>query len=727
MAVTLAGQIEHITYTNPENGFTIAKVNVSGQQALVTVVGNLMAPSPGEVLQMQGEWHQHPKFGRQFKISTYQTEIPVTARGIRKYLGSGLVKGLGPAMADRIVDRFGTQTLRIIEEDIQQLLEVDGIGPKRVAMIRQAWEEQREVRNVMVFLQGFGISSAYASKIFQQYGQRSVAVLRQNPYRLAGDIFGIGFKIADRIASQLGFPHDASQRVQAGLLYILDKLTQEGHVFFPYRGLVEQAQDILQVNADTVKHGIADLAAARQIVIEDLNTDLEGFEVDNKAIYLKRYHFCETSIANRLKQLAQTPKTIRAINVTRALNWVQQRLSLQLAPKQIEALQHALQHKILVITGGPGTGKTTIINALIKIFKQITPKIMLAAPTGRAAKRMHETTGHPARTIHRLLEFSLAQGGFQRDAKNPLPCELLIIDEASMIDTILMHHLLKALPIGTTVVLVGDVNQLPSVGAGSVLKDIIASGVFPVIRLNEIFRQARRSQIVVNAHLINQGRVPRLPSSAVAGPRTDFYFIEQEDPQKVLDLMIELVEQRIPRRFGLSPMHDIQVLTPMHKGLVGSENLNTQLQAVLNPGQTGVSQAGQVFRPRDKVMQIKNNYEKAVFNGDIGQIRQILPTDQKVTVAFEGREIDYDMKEMDEITLAYAISVHKSQGSEYPAVVIPVLTQHYVLLQRNLLYTAVTRGRELVVLVGSRQALSIGVNNNQTQRRYTHLQHRLQA
>jgi exodeoxyribonuclease V alpha subunit len=727
MAVALSGQIEHITYTHPETGFTIAKVKVAEERELVTVVGNLLAPSPGEILRMQGEWHQHPKFGRQFNIGTYQTEIPVTAQGIRKYLGSGLVKGLGPAMADRIVDTFGVQTLDIIEKDIQRLLEVDGIGPKRVAMIQQAWDEQREIRNVMVFLQGFGVSTAYASKIFQQYGQRSVAVLRQNPYRLAGDILGIGFKIADRIATQLGFPHDAPQRAEAGLLYLLDKLTEEGHVFYPYLDLAAQAQEILQVASDTIRRGIADLALARQIVIEDLNPDPEAFEADNKAVFLQRYHFCETSIANRLSGLMQTPKTIRTIDVEQALDWVQQRLTIQLAPKQVEALQQALQQKVLVITGGPGTGKTTIINAMLKIFTRITPKILLAAPTGRAAKRMHETTGHPARTIHRMLEFSPAKGGFQRNAKNPLPCDLLIVDEASMIDTILMHHLLKALPIGATLVLVGDVNQLPSVGAGTVLKDIIASDAFPVITLNEIFRQARQSQIVVNAHLINQGQVPQLPQPATTGPRSDFYFIEQQDPQKVVDLIIELVGQRIPRRFGLNPMQDIQVMAPMHKGLVGAENLNLQLQAALNPGQGGVLQAGQEFRSGDKVMQVKNNYEKAVFNGDIGQIRQILPSDSKLVIAFEGRDIAYETKELDQIILAYAISVHKSQGSEYPAVVIPVLTQHYVLLQRNLLYTAVTRGRELVVLVGSRQALSIGVNNNQTQRRYTRLRHRLRA
>ena len=726
MLADLTGQIETITYTNPENGFTIARVKVPGKQDLVTVVGNLMASTPGEVLKMEGEWSTHPKYGRQFKVKHCRSEVPASVYGIRKYLGSGLIKGLGPVMAGRIVKKFGQDTLDIIANEPGRLSEIAGIGAKRIALIKAAWEEQKDIRDVMIFLQAHGVSSGYAAKVFKHYGHRAVAVVKQNPYRLASDIFGIGFLSADRIAEKIGIPKNSEVRVEAGIIYALQALSEDGHIYYPYEGLVDKSRQILGVNRESVVKAMGALALSRKIFIEDLNDSFDAFQENHKAVYLAKYHLCETHIAEGLKSLLTAPRAIREVKTDPAVEWVQRRLTITLAKNQIKALVCALDEKIVVITGGPGTGKTTIINALLKILVRIGARVMLAAPTGRAAKRMSETTGHEARTIHRLLEFSISKGGFQKNADNPLKCHLLVVDEASMIDTVLMHHLLKAVPMDATLVLVGDVNQLPSVGAGTVLKDIIASRSLPVVELNEIFRQARESQIVINAHKINNGEIPTLTT---AGPEnritTDFYFIEQEDPEKVLEIILESSINRIPRRFGFDPIEDIQVLTPMHRGVVGAGNLNNRLQEAINPKESGIVRGERNFRRDDKVMQIRNNYDKEVFNGDIGRITRIYPEAQEVFITFDGREVAYSFSELDEIVLAYAISVHKSQGSEYPAVIIPILTQHYILLQRNLIYTAVTRGRKLVVLVGTRKALAIGVNNNKTQKRYTHLRYRL--
>ncbi|QTA88953.1 SF1B family DNA helicase RecD2 [Desulfonema magnum] len=722
MLTDLQGQIERITYTNEENGYTIARLKVYGHRDLVTVVGNLMAPNPGEILKMKGEWTSHPKYGEQFKIVYYDTAVPATVYGIRKYLGSGLIKGVGPIIAERIVNKFGEETLDIIEDDIGNLAKVEGIGKKRIAMIQKAWDDQKEIREVMVFLQSHGVSSGYATKIFKQYGNESVAVVRENPYRLAMDIFGIGFITADRIAEQLGFAKDSPLRAEAGVLYVLHQLSDEGHVYYPYEPLIEKSREILEVDREIVANALATGVVEKKIVIEDLNEDLEEFRINNKAIYLAKFHTCETGIARRLKLLVNAPKSVREVDSEKAAEWVQKQLAIQLAEKQAEAIQCAIESKVMVITGGPGTGKTTIINAILKIFSKLNVRIMLAAPTGRAAKRMTETTGYQAKTIHRMLEYSIAKGGFQKDHEKPLNCDLLIVDEASMIDTVLMHHLLKAIPPRATFILVGDVNQLPSVGAGNVLNDIIASDVAPVVELNEIFRQARESQIVMNAHKINNGRIPYFDPNL---PRTDFYFIQKEDPEKVLDIIMRLVKERIPGRFGFDPVDDIQVLTPMHKGIVGAANLNMQLQRTLNPGENGVVRGDRNYRVNDKVMQIRNNYDKEVFNGDIGRIIRIDSEEKEVIIVFDRREVTYDFTDLDEIVLAYAVSVHKSQGSEYPAVVIPILTQHFILLQRNLIYTAVTRGRELVVMVGTKKALAIGVKNNKTQKRFTYLKHRL--
>jgi exodeoxyribonuclease V alpha subunit len=722
MLTDLCGQIERITYTNPENGFTIARVNVRGKGDLVTVVGHLVSAAPGEILTMRGEWVNHPKFGEQFKVVESKTTVPATVYGIGKYLGSGLIKGLGPVMADRIVKKFGEQTLDVIENHIQKLSRINGIGKKRIAMIQKAWDEQKEIRDVMLFLQSHGISSGYAAKIFKQYGNRSIAVVSDNPYRLATDIFGVGFVIADRIASKLKFPEDSPVRIEAGILYVLNQLSDKGHVFYPYEPLIKKSREILGVARDVVVKALDNVAGEGKIIVENINTSIEKLKENTKAVYLAKFHLCETGISDRLKILLTAPKSIRHVAREKAVDWVQARLNITLAEKQVRAVYSALTNKVMIITGGPGTGKTTIINAILKIFSGLNVKTLLAAPTGRAAKRMSETTGHEAKTIHRLLEFSFIKGGFQRNRENPLSCDLLILDEVSMIDTMLMHHLLKAVPSFATVILVGDVNQLPSVGAGNVLNDIITSKAVPVVELNEIFRQAQASRIIVNAHKINNGELPSFENDL---SDNDFYFIRQQDPQKVLEIILNLTKTRIPRRFGFDPVDDIQVLTPMHKGVVGAENLNVELQKTLNPAQDAIIRGNRSFRLKDKVMQIKNNYDKDVFNGDIGRITGIRPEEYQLTITFDGREVAYEFSDLDEIVLAYAVSVHKSQGSEYPAVVIPVLTQHYILLQRNLIYTAVTRGRNLVVLVGTRNALAMGINNDKIQKRYTLLRHRL--
>jgi len=725
MLTDLSGQIERITYNNEENGFTIARVKVYGQRDLVTIIGNLMAPTPGEILKMRGEWANHPKFGEQFKVVQYETKVPATVYGIQKYLGSGLIKGLGPVMAKRIVKKFGKKTLDVIENEILQLSHIEGIGKKRIAMIQNAWNEQKEIRDVMIFLQAHGVSSGYATKIFKEYGNRSIAVVKDNPFRLATDIFGIGFVTADSIAEKLGFPKDSDQRIEAGILYVLHKLSDDGHVYYPYEELIKKSREILVVERDFVVKALGILAADKKIVFEDLNNSIEEFKENNKAVYLAKFHLCETSISDRLKVLALSPKSIRNVDTDRAIDWVQKQLSITLAKNQVSAVRSCLKEKVIVITGGPGTGKTTIINAILKIFSMLKVRTLMAAPTGRAAKRMSETTGFEARTIHRLLEFSFAKGGFQKNEERPLACDLLVVDEASMIDTILMYHLLKAVPLSAILILVGDENQLPSVGAGNILKDIIESNAVPVAWLNEIFRQAKKSQIIVNAHKINQGVIPSFGTSQLHSQENDFYFIQQEDPDRVLEIILELVKVRIPQRFGFDPVDDIQVLTPMHKGVAGADNLNRKLQKTLNPGQEGVMRGEQNYRVSDKVMQVRNNYDKEVFNGDIGRITQIYPENQQLAISFDGREVTFEFSDLDEVVLAYAVSVHKSQGSEFPVVIIPVLTQHYILLQRNLIYTAVTRGQKIVVMVGTRKALAIGVKNDKTKKRFTYLKHRL--
>ncbi len=705
----IKGQIERITFVNEHDGYTVAKLKVAGKQELVTVVGYMGYTSPGDVIRAKGRWVRHPRYGNQFLVLSYSSEVP-DEDGIEKYLGSGLIKGIGPVMAKRIVNKFGKETLDIIDEDIDRLKEVEGIGDRRISMIKKAWEEHKEIRDIMIFLQQHGISSSYAFRIYKKYKDESIKVVKENPYKLAMDIFGIGFIKADRIAERLGFSKESEQRIMSGIIYILQQVTEEGHVYCPYEGLIERAEKMLEVNRNLIENAFTKLQLRGEIV------------KDGDAVYLTQFYICETGIAKKLIRLMEMPKSIRRINTEKAIEWVQKKLRIRLAERQKEAIRIVAENKVLIITGGPGTGKTTVINAIIKIFSQIGAKVLLAAPTGRASRRMTETSGYEAKTIHRLLEYSPERREFKKNERSPINCDMLIIDEASMIDTPLMYHLVKAIPLNATVVLVGDINQLPSVGPGCVLKDLIASGMFPVVELNEIFRQAKESLIVINAHRINAGEFPIFKSER---KDADFYFIEQEDPEKGISTIVELVKKRIPKKFGFDPIEEIQVISPMNKGVIGAENLNDRLQDALNPCSVYITRGNRKFKLKDKVIQIRNNYEKGVFNGEIGRIVKIDPENQEVWVEFDSGVVIYDYSELDEINLAYAISVHKSQGSEYPAVVIPVFIQHYVLLQRNLLYTAITRGKRLVVVVGTKKAFIIGIRNNKIQRRYTKLSKRL--
>ncbi|OPX92805.1 MAG: ATP-dependent RecD-like DNA helicase [Syntrophorhabdus sp. PtaB.Bin006] len=724
--VELKGEVERITYFNEENNYTIARMKVQGRHDLVTVVGNLLSVTPGEVLRLVGYWDSHPKYGEQFRVLSCESVLPATIKGMERYLGSGMIKGIGPVMAKRLVSAFGEETLTVIESHIERLHEVSGIGEKRVEMIKNAWEEQKEIREVMVFLQGQGVSPAYAVKIYRHYGRDAVKVVAENPYRLAMDIFGIGFITADRIAEKLGIAKDSPMRTEAGILYVLNELSDDGHVYYPYKDLMKKCADILEVAEDKIPYALEGIAAERKVVIEDiLSPNLRLSTSDPRAVYLARLHVAELGVARMLKTLAGFPKQLRLINIDEAIEWAQKTLHLALSEKQIEAVKASVNAKTMVVTGGPGTGKTTIINAIIRIYGKMGQRILLAAPTGRAAKRMTEATGHEAKTLHRLLEFSPGGGTFKKNDTNPLEADLVIIDEASMIDTVLMYHFLKAVPVKATLILVGDVDQLPSVGPGSILKDIIDSESLPTVRLDEIFRQSRESLIIVNAHRVNRGLMPVYASDGAH--RTDFYFLTVEEPEKVVEEIVSLCKDRIPSKFGYNPMTDIQILTPMHRGVVGVANLNISLQAELNHGTDEIVRGGRALKTGDKVMQMRNNYDKDVYNGDIGRVAAIDGELHEVRVDFDGKIVSYDHSDLDELTLAYAISVHKSQGSEYPVVIMPVLTQHYMLLQRNLVYTGMTRGKRLVILIGTKKALAIAIKNNKPQKRYTMLRERLKA
>lgn len=716
-AVELQGTLERVVYHNDDNGYTVFRLRPEGKDEVdaVAVVGYMPSPQHGSSLLVRGRWVNDARFGRQLRMDSFESMLPATREGIRLYLASGLIKGVGRTMAARIVERFGEETFDVFDQCPEKLLEIKGISPRKLQTIVDCWKEHQGIRELMLFLQPHDISVAYAVRIYKHYGAQALAVVEENPYRLAMDIRGVGFLTADALASKLGFDKDHPLRAQAGTLFTLLKMVEDGHVYVPFDLLVEKTASGLDIATDLVEDAISLLEREERVVLEELD--------DHTGIYLTRFHHYESRIAFYLQRILHSPKSVRFENSERTVEEVVSRLGITLAPEQLEAVHTAARSKVMVLTGGPGTGKTTILNAIIQVFAETKTKILLAAPTGRAAKRMAEASGREARTIHRLLEYSPKDDGFARNEDNPLACGLLVVDEASMMDTMLAYHLLKATPLGATVLFVGDVHQLPSVGPGNVLNDLIASGAIPVVELLEVFRQAAESDIICNAHLINKGEIPALESSRER--LSDFYFMRQSDPERVVETILDLVKNHIPRRFGLDPVDDIQVLTPMHKGTAGSANLNKRLQETLNNRRESLVRGDRAFRLGDKVMQIRNNYDKDVYNGDIGRVSFLDIEEKVLSVRYDERTVSYDADELDEVVPAYAISIHKSQGSEYPAVVIPLLTQHYMLLQRNLVYTGVTRGKRLVVLVGESKALAMAVNNNRMQKRHTWLAHRL--
>lgn len=698
--------VERITYQNPENGYSVMKVKVKGYNDLVTLVGNLLEVPAGSVLLCDGEWKIDKRYGSQFAVQSWEEVMPATAYGIEKYLGSGLVKGIGPKFAQLIVKQFGLDTIDVIETDIKRLYEVPGIGKKRVEKIRESWEKQKDIKNAMLFLQGYGVSTAYAAKIYRQYGKDSINKVKENPYRLADDIWGIGFKTADGIASKMGYEKNDLRRCKSGIIYTLNQLANEGHVYAEEEQLVKSALELLEADEEPIRKALSDMSQTEALKIED------------KAIYLPPFYYAEIGTANRLLALLQEsgkdvlakPLDIKALS---------EETSIEYDEVQKQAIEEAVRSKVMVLTGGPGTGKTTTTQGIIAALKHQGMKILLAAPTGRAAKRMSEATGMEAKTIHRLLEFN-PQDGYKRNDENPLEADVLIVDECSMIDIILMNNLLKAVPTSMRLVLVGDIDQLPSVGAGNVLRDIIESHKIPVIRLTRIFRQAQSSRIVMSAHAINQGRFPDTSN----GKQTDFFFIEQGDPEAVAKEIVNLVKNRLPKAYHRKTS-DIQVLTPMQRGVVGASNLNMALQSALNPSQLALNRGGYSFRQGDRVMQLRNNYDKEVFNGDLGYVDQIDMEERTLHVNFDGRLVEYDVSELDELTLAYATTIHKSQGSEYPIVVMPILMTHYVMLQRNLIYTGITRAKKICVLIGTKKALAFAIRNMSVLKRNTRLKERL--
>jgi exodeoxyribonuclease V alpha subunit len=749
----ISGSVERITFYNEENGYTVLRLKpdsrgmlrfkyAAGREALITVVGNLPELNLGEWLKLTGKWVNHPRHGRQFQAEFCEQAQPATVEGIKRYLGSGLIRGIGPVMAERIVDKFGDQALDVIELEPGRLREVPGIGPKRVDQVLKAWEEQRAIRDVMLFLQSHGVSTNLAIKIYKQYGDDSLAVVQNTPYQLIKDVYGIGFKTADKIALALGMAQDDPGRIEAGVAYTLNRMAEQGHVYVPQEELEPEASEILAVDVEKVNSVIERLEGEELIRRETLTYEVDDPSDDDdalreeRAVYLTPFYYSEVGVSRRLQRIIDHP-TSRLAGLGQ--HGVQARMSIfdagsddqpfipdhgdsiDLTDMQKEAVRTVLTNKVTILTGGPGTGKTTTLRALLDILDRNRSTYALASPTGRAAKRLAEATGRPAKTIHRLLEFNPGEG-FGRDEDNPLDADVVVIDEASMLDLILTNHLLKAIDIDSHLVLVGDVDQLPSVGAGDVLRDLINSGVTAVVRLEIIFRQAAGSLIIRNAHRINQGLMPETPKDAA-----DFFLFVKQEPIEAAELLVDIVRNRVPHRFGLDPFDDVQVISPMYRGAAGVSNLNELLQQSLNPPGKKAERrlGGQVFRNGDKVMQTVNNYDKNVYNGDIGRITELDTLQQTMTVNFDGAPVYYDLLEVDELVHAYAISVHKSQGSEYPCVVMPVLTQHYLLLQRNLLYTAVTRAKSLVILVGTRRAIAIAVKNNKVANRYTALDWRL--
>ncbi|MFI3213426.1 MAG: ATP-dependent RecD-like DNA helicase [Eubacteriales bacterium] len=739
--------VERITYQNPENGYTVLKCRVKGYAELVPVVGSLLDANVGSVLLAEGNWKVDTKFGRQFIAEKWEETMPATVYGMEKYLGSGLIKGVGPKFARRIVQKYGMDTFAIIEDNVQLLIEVEGIGNKRVQMIAESWEKQKEIKNIMLFLQEHQVNSSYAAKIYKQYGNDSIGIMKENPYKLADDIWGIGFKTADLIASKLGFGKESYVRLRSGLMYTLSELSNDGHVYARKEQLIETAEQLLEASSETIIMTMDEMLNKHDLILEKNigKLDADGNQIE--AIYLPPFYFAETGIASKLKKLAAAPagdslytKLIQARKTTGNeslsvnIEGIEKKVGMKYDEIQADAIRRAATAKIMILTGGPGTGKTTTTQGIISAYRAYGLKVLLAAPTGRAAKRMTEATGLEAKTIHRLLECKPPEG-YEKNEDNPLEGDVLILDECSMIDSILMNALLKAIPSTMRLILVGDIDQLPSVGAGNVLRDIIDANVFPVVKLTRIFRQAQSSRIVMNAHRINEGKIPDTSN----GKDTDFFFMENEDAEMTVSQIVELVHRKLPKYYQVEPSQ-IQVLTPMQKGVVGATNLNLSLQESLNPAEHEVfvkgrgaitvpkeclRRSGFAFRKDDKVMQIKNNYDKEVFNGDIGIIESVSVENRNLKVNFEGRIIEYDITDLDELVHAYATTIHKAQGSEYPIVVMPILMNHYVMLQRNLIYTGITRAKKILVMVGTKKALSYAVRNVTVTKRNTLLKERL--
>ncbi len=714
--IKIEGHLERITYQNEENHYTIARLSTGKPKNLITVVGFMAGISPGQTLRLSGNWETHPRYGQQFKITTFEVTLPDTVEGIKKYLETGIIKGIGPLIAGRLVSQFGSETLEIIEKKAERLTEVNGIGKAKAERIEAAWKDHHVIRELMQFLQSRGIKGSYSGRILKEYGESAIEILKTDPFRIAEDIPGIGFVIADTITQQDGVSPDDPKRVRACINHLIEQAANEGHTFIPEKVILDQCRQAFSIDAEDTKSAIDILEKQGIIATEDAGEDEQG-----RAVYSKELFLAEKGIADRFRKLLSVPAISPEMNPEQLTQEILKKLALKLSSEQLDVLERILAFRAAVITGGPGTGKTTLIRSVNAIFEAMGKVVALAAPTGRAAKRLSEVVRRDAKTIHRLLKFNFKESRFEVNRNNPIDADVIIIDEASMVDTVLMFHLLNAVPATSKLILVGDVFQLPSVGPGNVLSDIIRSEAIPVFYLTEIFRQARKSPIIMNAHRVRRGESPDLNSINTDNDLKEFYFINQSDPNTVVETIVKLCSESIPNRFSLDPVRDIQVLTPMHKGVAGTINLNQVLQKALNQNTDQAEIMGGIYKTGDKVMHLKNNYLKDVFNGDIGTISGVDRETSQVEVDYEGRIVVYEPEEMHELSLAYAISVHKSQGSEYPAIIVPLLTQHYIMLQRNLLYTAMTRGKKLVILIGTQKAFMTALNNDKPRKRFSGL------